>query len=451
MKPIFEPERLFLNKKLNINLPTDCWRDSSKIYLDINCKKPIYTFKVNNGEIRIIKDKSEEFIDYQQIKLSELIQIHKEKLLLLEQNSINKTLEYILNHPDYKFVISHSGGKDSTVTYEIWKYALNILKIKHPEISDKLNWEIVFSNTSNETIDTFKYIKQELPKDKLIIINPEIGFYQWIKNVKNYFVPSVYVRNCCSVFKEGQITKFYDKNDKITMVLGLRKYESAKRAKYDYVMDHDFRMSIRGNDLIPKNWINFAPIVEWKDEDVWLYLLLKNIKYNNQYNLGFNRCGCLICPYQRDYIDLLIQEYYSSTWSRWAKILEKNYDIYDIKDRLKWSIGEWINGKWKTGTSKEQEIIQKTATDARIKELAEIKGISEAMAKKFFNKKCKCGKKMNPTELAMFYKLYGRFEDVEVDDRELLCKKCLCKNEGMTGKEYQQNVIRFMEFGCNLF
>lgn len=451
MKPIFESERLFLNKKLNINLPTDCWRDSSKIYLNINCKKPIYTFKVNNGEIKITKDKTQEFINYQQIKLPELIEIHKEKLLSLEQNSINKTLEYILNHPDHKFVVSHSGGKDSTITYEIWKAALNILKIKHPDIYGKLNWEITFINTSNDTIDTMKYIKQELPKNKLKIVNPPIGFYQWISKYKNYFVPSVNVRNCCSMFKEDQINKHYDKNEDITMVLGVRKYESIKRAEYDYIMDNDFRIQIHGKSNISKRWINFAPIVEWKDEDVWLYLLLKNIKYNNQYNLGFNRCGCLICPYQRDYIDLLIQEYYSSTWSRWVKILEKNYEIYNIEHSLKWTIKEWINGKWKTGVSKEQEIIQKSATDVRIKELAEIKGISEVMAKKFFNKKCKCGKKMNPTELAMFYKLYGRFEDVEVDDRELLCKKCLCKNEGITAKEYNQYVIRFIEFGCKLF
>ena len=34
MKIIFEEERKFLNEKLNIDLPTDCWRKVSKIYLD---------------------------------------------------------------------------------------------------------------------------------------------------------------------------------------------------------------------------------------------------------------------------------------------------------------------------------------------------------------------------------------------------------------------------------
>ena len=73
-------------------------------------------------------------------------------------------------------------------------------------------------------------------------------------------------------------------------------------------------------------------------------------------------------------------------WNRWEFALEKNYEITDVKNRLKWTLEEWKNGKWKLGISKEQGIIQNKPTKERVKELAEIKGISEELALKYFQK-----------------------------------------------------------------
>jgi len=259
------------------------------------------------------------------------------------------------------------------------------------------------------------------------------------------------VRNCCSQYKEGQIDKTYNKNQNITMVLGVRKFESTKRAKFDYIMDHDWSEKIFGTDNMSANWIRFAPVVEWKDEDVWLYILREGLIYNRQYDLGFNRCGCLICPYQNDYIDLLTQEYSPKMWNRWLGILEKNYTFCFIKENLKWTLEEWQQGRWKEAKSKEQKLIDQKCTLERIDELSNIKGISIQMAKKFFDKVCKCGKKMNPSELAMFYKTYGRFDTSEEDNRELLCKKCFCVVEGLSVKEYDIKYREYRDSGCELF
>ena len=86
-------------------------------------------------------------------------------------------------------------------------------------------------------------------------------------------------------------------------------------------------------------------------------------------------------------------------------------------------------------------------------EVIEVKGISETMAEKYWNKKCSCGNKLNPDEIAMNYKLFGRYEDIkaEDDDRELLCKECLCEKLGITTKEYSEKVQEFRSQGCNLF
>jgi phosphoadenosine phosphosulfate reductase len=169
------------------------------------------------------------------------------------------------------------------------------------------------------------------------------------------------------------------------------------------------------------------------------------------YNIGFNRVGCLICPYQSDYVDLLIKEYYPKQYKRWTLILEKGYDLYNVEKRLKWSKIEWCEGgRWKNATSKESELITKKATSDRIRALANLKGIDEQLAMKYFNKNCNCGKKLNPTEIAMFLKLMGRYEN-QIDNRQYLCKKCLCKYLNISTKEYKNMSIDFIEQGCELF
>ena len=352
--------------------------------------------------------------------------------------SISQTVEFLKENPDLFYVVSHSGGKDSSIAYHIWKKALE-------RIDANIKWEINFSNTSNETADTYKLVKK-LPKEKLNILNPEVGFYQWIKN-KNYFVPSVMVRSCCSTYKEGQITKAYDKDKEIVMITGLRKHESTKRKDYEFFTDHKKRIKIHKTSNVPKKWLTISPIVEWEDAEVWVYLLKEELEYNNQYNLGFNRVGCLICPYQHDYLDLIIQEHYPTHWKRWVEILKKNYEIYDIKKQLKWSLEEWIGGKWKEGKSKEYQLTRKNPTEKSVKELAEIKGISEELAAKYFQKECQCGKKLNPTEVAMNLKIYGR----NMDELKMECKKCFCSTNQIKPKDYNDRMIDFLNDDCNLF
>lgn len=72
------------------------------------------------------------------------------------------------------------------------------------------------------------------------------------------------------------------------------------------------------------------------------------------------------------------------------------------------------------------------------------------MAEKYFNKECKCGKRLNPTEVAMFLKLTGRYEN-QIDNRQYLCKKCLSEFLGITTKEYKEKSIEFIQGGCELF
>ena len=405
------------------------------------------TFKVIYHMIKITKDNSDEFNVHTKKMIPDLIEDKKEHLNQMEENSINKILEFIETNPTNRYIVSHSGGKDSSITYAIWLKAIEKLKIVNRSLYNNLNWEIAFFNTSNETADTYKYIKQNLPKDKLNIINPDMGFYQWIINVKNYFVPSVFFRNCCTKFKEKQMFENYECDENIIMVTGLRKYESFKRSKYDYVMDYEKRKEIHGVNNIPKNLTIFAPVVEWEDTDVWLYLIKNKIPVNKQYYYGFNRTGCLICPFQNDYIDILTKKYYPTHWKRWEELLKVNHEYYKIGERLKWSVDEWIEGKWKQAKSREQLIVMNKPNAKNIKELAEVKGISEELAAKYFHKKCECGKNLNPTEVAVNLKFYGR----NMIEDKMECKKCFMNSNDMKRQDYKEMVWNFVNDGCKLF
>lgn len=95
-------------------------------------------------------------------------------------------------------------------------------------------------------------------------------------------------------------------------------------------------------------------------------------------------------------------------------------------------------------------LLQKQS-DENIKLYANLKGLSENMAKKFFNRVCgKCGKPMKENEIAMFFKLFGRYEN-QVDNRDVLCKKCVCEQLGITKTKYEEKNMEFIEQGCNLF
>ena len=448
LKPIFEEERLFFKEKSGVDLPTDCWRSGTKIYLDIYCKKPLYTFKVENKRISITKNNSNLFEGYTQIKLQDILIRERERVNKLYDKSYEFLYNYLKEHKNIPIVFNHSGGKDSCLSYKVFKQVVNKLK----EENIVLDYVISFANTSNDTADTYKFIKNNdnVEQDKLKIMNPKEGFYPWIKR-KNYLVPTALVRNCCSTFKEGQIQKKYDTKKEYIMILGVRKYESTKRANYDWIMDYEFYNKLfKDHNTNPKLWINIAPIIEWHDEDVWIYLLNNNIKLNPQYEKGYNRCGCLICPYQSDYIDLLTEKYYPTLWKRWTEdILPKSYEKQLVQERFKWSLEEFVSKWWKTGTSKVYELTRKSPNEKNVKELMKILNLdNEETAKKYFNQKCcECNKNLNPTDIAMNLKLFGR----NIDMNKAKCKKCICKELGIKGKEYTTKAREFREGGCNLF
>lgn len=476
MKPIFNEEKKFLEERLELELPSECWRDGKKIYLNADKDTLIIQFQIDKKKLIVKKNKIQQVLDkYKNKTWQEEIEENKDRLDQLMNESIQMTLDCMNKYPNHNWRISDSSGKDSAVCNYICQRAM--------EIVGKFDYDIDFFNTSNDVADTYLLIKKNIrntiefqlkntlkrePSAQEIeerynevlykwIHNPEMGWYQWLKEVKNYYLPSVMVRNCCSTYKEGKLKQVLDKKSDCVLFLGMRKYESTRRQHYDWYLNEAMDKMYEKTGMskyklnMPRNWVRFLPIVNWRDEDIWLFIMRENIEVNAIYYKGFSRAGCLICPMSSDYNDLLVEYWYPAIWKRWGNIVEINYDTYNRGSVLKWTKEEYVNdGKWKTGVGKIQEIITKKATPERIKEVADILGVSEEVAEKYFKQTCSCGKKLNPDEIAMYLKLYGRYEGYE-DDRTYLCKDCLCKEQGITKDEYSEMVRDFRNKGCELF
>lgn len=146
------------------------------------------------------------------------------------------------------------------------------------------------------------------------------------------------------------------------------------------------------------------------------------------------------------YANYLVMKYYPTYWNRWTNIIEENYKRKNIKKQLKWDFYEYLyEGHWKNFNSLESRILNRKPNEEDIEYLAYLKGCTVDVAKKFYDKKCNCGKKLNPKETAMYFKIFG------VNANTPLCKKCLCKTLDIKEAEYSEMSRKFMEQGCSLF
>lgn len=476
MKPLFEQiytpsgdhlfnnkenyfEKEFFEKQLNIKLPSQCWRDGSSIYLNTAKDTLLLKYKVINGEFIITyNNMSYVLATRKNYTWMEEVLLNKDRLDNLFETSVQELVDFIKSRPfnpglnlatlfdplpeKELFRIGDSSGKDSAVMTLVTLEAFRRLGIK--------DYTIDFFNSSNEVADTYLHIKKR-ERDKLNIINPPIGFHNWIVNVKKHYLPSMFVRNCCSTFKEGRLKEFLDPNREYNIFLGVRSLESNNRSHYR--LDVNKSVIDSGEKLnVPSNWRRLAPIHNWSNLDVWMYILLYNVDINPLYFKGFNRVGCLICPYQQDLVDVLIKEHFPSQWKRWADILTKSYEVTNVKYRLKWSLDEWINGRWKAQLSKEYYLIfdetmygKPASLQDRVKELASIKNISTDTAAEFFVQSCtKCGSKNTPDSIALSFKTFT------ADRSKALCPSCLQELYGISSDDYV-SLIKTHSGSCSFF
>jgi phosphoadenosine phosphosulfate reductase len=121
--------------------------------------------------------------------------------------------------------------------------------------------------------------------------------------------PSRQIRWCCTIFKAGPINNLLQTlgDQKVLTFYGVRHAESRQRADYNAVTV--------GAKIGTQ--ITASPIIDWGEFDVWLYLLLNGLRFNDSYRLGYTRVGCWLCPLNSDWSDMLAAIFFPEDSLRW--------------------------------------------------------------------------------------------------------------------------------------
>lgn len=228
-----------------------------------------------------------------------------------------------------RVVISFSGGKDSSATADI------VLKATGNPYTTHL-----FCNTTLEfpsTIDyANRYRKSHTLAEFRIAQNTDQDFFEVCKQIGP---PARMMRWCCSMFKTGPITRVLNRKFGSAQILtfyGIRKIESVARSKYSRVSENNENVKIQKQTVA-------SPIFNWKDIDVWLYLLGEKVDFNDAYRLGYDRVGCWCCPNNNDRAQFLSRIYMSEKSQNW-----RNFLIDFAKQIGKPDAEKYVDsGKWK--------------------------------------------------------------------------------------------------------
>lgn len=230
--------------------------------------------------------------------------------------------------------VSFSGGKDSTVASHLAMTALGTESIIHLYGDTTLEYP-----TSSEYIQIFKAKYRKTPL--LVARNADQDFNDLCDVIGP---PSRVMRWCCTIFKTGSITKKIEQTfrnkTRLLSFQGIRRAESKSRSKYDRDTD---------SPKISKQVVS-APIIDWTDFDVWLYILANDIPFNRAYRQGFSRVGCWCCPNNSAWSEFLSSIYMNDEYNKFRDTLYKfakkvgKDDWKEYVDQGNWKARQGGNG-----------------------------------------------------------------------------------------------------------
>ncbi len=318
LRPVFAEERLLLEAIENEPFKyagKSLWNTSGNNYY-VNGEKIKFSVKEvintkNADDIRKIIEKNEkenekyveEFMQQKYINdFVEANKIHLQSIVTEAHDFIKKSAK---DYGTDEMFVSFSGGKDSTVTSDLVINALGNPNIIH-----------IYGDTTLEYPETANYLtrfKTCYPSTPLLVAkNKDQNFNDLCKVVGP---PSRMMRWCCTIFKTGAITRkiesTFKNKTRILSFQGLRRSESLARKKYD--------RESNGAKITKQQ--TSAPIIDWIDFDIWLYILSKKIPFNNAYKKGFSRVGCWCCPNNSPWSEYLSHIYMKDEYDKFHDIL----------------------------------------------------------------------------------------------------------------------------------
>ena len=335
IRPVFPEERLLIECLLGIPLKylkSSCWRITNGIYIIDGNKVKIRIKDLINVDDNFIREKYKKYelsnsYEYFDAYITKFVDINKSRFDHINSEAIEFLEKQLENEKISDMFVSFSGGKDSSVVSDLVIRALGTPKITH-----------IFGDTTLEFPETYEYVKRLKSNNRLTPIitakNREKNFFEMSEIIGP---PSRVMRWCCTVFKTGAITKYidslYKNKTKVISFHGIRRAESLSRRKYERVSN---------SPKITKQKV-IAPIIDWFDCDVWLYIFTRNLDFNSAYRYGFSRVGCWCCPNNSQWSEFLSKVFHPEQFYPWREQLIRNAKIIGKPDPY-----EYVDsGAWK--------------------------------------------------------------------------------------------------------
>ncbi|TAD94499.1 MAG: DNA phosphorothioation system sulfurtransferase DndC [Oscillatoriales cyanobacterium] len=270
------------------------------------------------------------------------------------------------------WVIGYSGGKDSTAVLQlIWNAIAKIpqeKRIKRIDVitTDTLVENPIVSTWVRKSIKQMNIaaIEQEMPINTHVL-QPEWTDTFWVGLIgKGYPAPRGKFRWCTDRLKISPSNRFIRNvirtSGETILVLGTRKAESTKRAHRMKKMEaRRVRDRLSPNMNLPNSLV-YSPIEDWRDDEVWLYLMqwdnpwgysnkdlfamYRGASADNECPLvvdtstpscGSSRFGCWVCTMvsQDKSLTAMIQNDAEKEWLQPLLDFRVELDVEDSRDR----------------------------------------------------------------------------------------------------------------------
>ena len=208
-----------------------------------------------------------------------------------------------LHHYGQPIVCTYSGGKDSDVLLKLF-------------IRSGVPFEVHNSHTTIDAPQTVYHIRDKFKKLEEMGIYCEIekptykgqSINMWSLIPIKLTPPSRIRRYCCSILKETGCANRFIATGVRWAESNARKergaYETIAKKKEDKIVVSDDLMLMNDNtdkrklieqcELKDKMVVN--PIIDWTDREIWDFIQSERIDYNELYECGYKRVGCIGCP-----------------------------------------------------------------------------------------------------------------------------------------------------------
>ena len=273
---------------------------------------------------------------------------------------------------DIPWVIGYSGGKDSSAVLQlIWNAIAKLPQSKRTKTIDVITTDTLVENPIvsvwvRKSIKQMNVaaIEQEMPI-ATHVLQPEWTDTFWVGLIgKGYPAPRGKFRWCTDRLKISPSNRFIRNiirsSGETILVLGTRKAESTKRAHRMKKMEaRRVRDRLSPNMNLPNSLV-YSPIEDWRDDEVWLYLMqwdnpwgysnkdlfsmYRGATADNECPLvvdtstpscGSSRFGCWVCTMvsQDKSLTAMIQNDEEKEWLQPLLDFRVELDVEDSRDR----------------------------------------------------------------------------------------------------------------------